>query len=152
MKLVVPVLLSLGAVVANAGQIPLGNQQALTNDESWQIITGEETIAGLGKPNPLFSNPWEKVEPKSKPKSGSKNNEVTVKSEQWQENGRTFIQDVHQNAVTGESVRKPVFELLKHEAFPKYQIRMRQPQLCDPNVKQYSGYLDISEEKHLFFW
>jgi cathepsin A (carboxypeptidase C) len=26
------------------------------------------------------------------------------------------------------------------------------PELCDPSVHQLSGYLDISETKHLFFW
>ncbi|KAG0148516.1 hypothetical protein CROQUDRAFT_41326 [Cronartium quercuum f. sp. fusiforme G11] len=37
--------------------------------------------------------------------------------------------------------------------FPDYAIRLREPDgLCDPSVKQYSGYLDISESKHLFFW
>ncbi|KAJ7681160.1 serine carboxypeptidase-domain-containing protein, partial [Mycena olivaceomarginata] len=24
--------------------------------------------------------------------------------------------------------------------------------LCDTSVKQYSGYLDIADDKHLFFW
>lgn len=39
------------------------------------------------------------------------------------------------------------------DEFPDYAIRLRSPQgLCDPSVKQYSGYLDISESKHLFFW
>lgn len=27
-----------------------------------------------------------------------------------------------------------------------------QPKLCDSSVQQFSGYLDISETKHLFFW
>ncbi|KAH9821652.1 putative carboxypeptidase C [Melampsora americana] len=37
--------------------------------------------------------------------------------------------------------------------FPNYAIRLKSPQgLCDPSVQQYSGYLDISESKHLFFW
>jgi carboxypeptidase C (cathepsin A) len=37
--------------------------------------------------------------------------------------------------------------------FPEYAIRVRSPEgLCDPTVRQYSGYLDISETKHLFFW
>lgn len=29
---------------------------------------------------------------------------------------------------------------------------MVEPKLCDPSVKQLSGYLDISETRHLFFW
>ncbi|KAG1897770.1 peptidase S10, serine carboxypeptidase [Suillus fuscotomentosus] len=26
------------------------------------------------------------------------------------------------------------------------------PKLCDPSVKQYSGYLNITDDKCLFFW
>ena len=43
-------------------------------------------------------------------------------------------------------------ELLTHPSFADYQMRLTEPKLCDPDVKQYSGYLDISDEKHLFFW
>ncbi|QRV80572.1 Serine carboxypeptidase [Ceratobasidium sp. AG-Ba] len=45
-----------------------------------------------------------------------------------------------------------VYERFRHESFPGYQIRLKEPKLCDPTVKQYSGYLDIDEDKHLFFW
>ncbi|CAE6360998.1 unnamed protein product [Rhizoctonia solani] len=45
-----------------------------------------------------------------------------------------------------------VYERFRHASFPGYQIRVKKPQLCDPNVKQYSGYLDIDDDKHLFFW
>lgn len=31
-------------------------------------------------------------------------------------------------------------------------MRVTDPTLCDPDVKQHSGYLDISDGKHLFFW
>ena len=41
---------------------------------------------------------------------------------------------------------------LTHPEFPLHRLRVVQPNLCDSNVKQYSGYLDISETKHLFFW
>lgn len=44
------------------------------------------------------------------------------------------------------------FELITHQEFPGYQIRLKEPQLCDTTVKSYSGYLDIDEETHLFFW
>jgi len=45
-----------------------------------------------------------------------------------------------------------VYERFRHESFPGYQIRLKEPKLCDPTVKQYSGYLDIDDDKHLFFW
>ena len=41
---------------------------------------------------------------------------------------------------------------LTHPEFPLHRLRVVEPTLCDPNVRQYSGYLDISETKHLFFW
>ncbi|KAI5475030.1 threonyl-trna synthetase [Pseudohyphozyma bogoriensis] len=44
------------------------------------------------------------------------------------------------------------YELITHQDFPQYQIRMKEPSLCDSSVKSYSGYLDIDEETHLFFW
>lgn len=37
-------------------------------------------------------------------------------------------------------------------AFPDYQIRFKQPKICDADVKQISGYLDVGESKHFFFW
>ncbi|PPQ72306.1 hypothetical protein CVT24_004583 [Panaeolus cyanescens] len=45
-----------------------------------------------------------------------------------------------------------IYELVTHPDFVEYQLRVTEPQLCDPSVKQYSGYLDISTDKHLFFW
>nr|ODN88617.1 cathepsin A (carboxypeptidase C) [Cryptococcus depauperatus CBS 7841] len=41
---------------------------------------------------------------------------------------------------------------LTHTAFPHHRLRVVQPKLCDPTVKQLSGYLDVSETRHLFFW
>ncbi|KAG8793931.1 hypothetical protein FRC12_001155 [Ceratobasidium sp. 428] len=38
-------------------------------------------------------------------------------------------------------------------SFPDHKIRVQSVKnLCDPSVKQYSGYLDVSKHKHLFFW
>lgn len=131
MKLLATSFLALGATAISASQLPLGHEH-----EPWQIITGDETFAGLGSQAAV------------KPSQSNKH----VYSEKWEQDGRTYIQDVHYDE-TGEFVsRQPVFELIKNEAFPEYQVRLRQPKLCDSSVKQYSGYLDISDDKHLFFW
>ncbi|RPD64649.1 alpha/beta-hydrolase [Lentinus tigrinus ALCF2SS1-6] len=45
-----------------------------------------------------------------------------------------------------------LYEQFAHPAFSEYQLRVARPKLCDPTVKQYSGYLDISDTRHLFFW
>ena len=62
------------------------------------------------------------------------------------------------------------FEVITSAVLPEYQIRVKESRgLCDPTVKQvshardyligytervtqYSGYLDISDKRHLFFW
>ncbi|KDN39349.1 hypothetical protein RSAG8_08866, partial [Rhizoctonia solani AG-8 WAC10335] len=44
------------------------------------------------------------------------------------------------------------FEHFSHPTLPDYKLRIKSPKLCDPSVKQYSGYFDVSEDKHLFFW
>ncbi|PCH36516.1 hypothetical protein WOLCODRAFT_28645 [Wolfiporia cocos MD-104 SS10] len=53
-------------------------------------------------------------------------------------------QRIMQNGLTYELVSNPMFE--------QHQLRITEPDLCDPSVQQYSGYLDIAEDKHLFFW
>ncbi|KAJ2613844.1 hypothetical protein H4S08_002011, partial [Coemansia sp. RSA 1365] len=35
---------------------------------------------------------------------------------------------------------------------PNYQLRVKQPKLCETNATQYSGYLDTDEDSHFFFW
>ncbi|KAG6330315.1 hypothetical protein ID866_8775 [Astraeus odoratus] len=44
------------------------------------------------------------------------------------------------------------YELVRHPEFADHQLRLTEPSLCDPSVKQYSGYLDVTDDKHLFFW
>jgi len=66
---------------------------------------------------------------------------VGEKVEQWAHDGKEFIK---QSGVT--------YELVTHTAFSEYRLRVTEPSLCDPTVKQYSGYLDITNGKHLFFW
>ncbi|KAI9592647.1 Alpha/Beta hydrolase protein [Syncephalis fuscata] len=35
---------------------------------------------------------------------------------------------------------------------PGYSIQFKEPKLCDSTVKQYSGYLNVKDDKHFFFW
>ncbi|KAF8602097.1 peptidase S10 serine carboxypeptidase [Ceratobasidium sp. AG-I] len=44
------------------------------------------------------------------------------------------------------------YEYFSHASFPHYKLRMKSPKLCDPTVRQHSGYLDVSKDKHIFFW
>ncbi|KAI9490418.1 Alpha/Beta hydrolase protein [Zychaea mexicana] len=47
------------------------------------------------------------------------------------------------------------FLSVTHPSFPQYLIRLTEPdaEICDPSVKQYSGYLDsVEDDKHFFFW
>ncbi|EKM57659.1 uncharacterized protein PHACADRAFT_138896 [Phanerochaete carnosa HHB-10118-sp] len=43
-------------------------------------------------------------------------------------------------------------ERVQHDLFEARQLRVTEPKLCDKKAQQYSGYLDIADEKHLFFW
>ncbi|KAG8772744.1 hypothetical protein FRC12_002908 [Ceratobasidium sp. 428] len=45
------------------------------------------------------------------------------------------------------------YEHISVSSFPNHKIRVQSVKgLCDSSVKQYSGYLDVSKHKHLFFW
>ncbi|CAO0801662.1 unnamed protein product [Mucor circinelloides] len=44
------------------------------------------------------------------------------------------------------------FTTFTHPAFSEYALRYKRPTLCDPDVKQISGYLDVGSDKHFFFW
>ncbi|OAX40539.1 alpha/beta-hydrolase [Rhizopogon vinicolor AM-OR11-026] len=61
-------------------------------------------------------------------------------SHQWVEDEKQFIK---QHGLT--------YEMVVHPQFNDYKLRITEPKLCDPTVKQYSGYLDISDDKHFFF-
>lgn len=51
----------------------------------------------------------------------------------------------------GELIRS-LDEAVTHPAFSNHRLRITEPKICDPSVKQYSGYFDIAGGKHLFFW
>ena len=80
---------------------------------------------------------------------------------QWIHNGRDFI---HRDGSTCESDSQPrdlfdireltcsPVEVVTHPMFNDHRLRIAEPKICDPGVKQYSGYFDITDGKHLFFW
>ena len=51
-----------------------------------------------------------------------------------------------------DAMRTSLDHQFTHPAFSNYRLRVTSPKICDPTVKQYSGYLDISDTRHLFFW
>ncbi|KAI8897204.1 Alpha/Beta hydrolase protein [Globomyces pollinis-pini] len=54
---------------------------------------------------------------------------------------------------TTSTGKKQEWNVFTHSAFPKYSIRTKEDsKLCDPSVKQITGYLDVDDEKHFFFW
>ncbi|GAA5868650.1 hypothetical protein JCM8547_003768 [Rhodosporidiobolus lusitaniae] len=45
------------------------------------------------------------------------------------------------------------YELVQHSEYPVHSLRVKEPKaLCDTTSKQYSGYLDIADDAHLFYW
>ncbi|KAJ7134837.1 Alpha/Beta hydrolase protein [Mycena epipterygia] len=44
-----------------------------------------------------------------------------------------------------------MYEHVSHPAFTDHSLRLK-PTLGEDSVKQYFGFLDIAEDKHLFFW
>ncbi|EAU81994.2 carboxypeptidase C [Coprinopsis cinerea okayama7 len=61
--------------------------------------------------------------------------------EKWIHDGREYIKQDNL-----------LYELVTHPSFREQRLRITEPDLCDSSVQQYSGYLDVAEEKHLFFW
>ncbi|KAJ6585263.1 serine carboxypeptidase [Mycena capillaripes] len=63
-----------------------------------------------------------------------------------------FIDEQQVLGLNGFEDNVRIYEYVSHPAFAEYSLRVKKPTLCDDSVKQYSGYLDIAEDKHLFFW
>jgi len=55
---------------------------------------------------------------------------------------------------TGRTSEAEKSEVVKLQAFPEHQLRVTNTKsaLCDTSIKQHSGYLDISDGRHLFYW
>ncbi|KAF7724968.1 hypothetical protein EC973_000549 [Apophysomyces ossiformis] len=70
----------------------------------------------------------------------------------WKHVHQVFDDTVGSIQQTVEDIASDVFQTFSHPAFPQYAMRYKSPSLCDPSVKQISGYLDVEEKKHFFFW
>ncbi|KAK9897505.1 peptidase S10, serine carboxypeptidase [Cystobasidium minutum MCA 4210] len=45
------------------------------------------------------------------------------------------------------------FTIFKHDEIPTHRIRAIEPRgFCDSTVKQWSGYLDTPNDRHMYFW
>jgi len=55
--------------------------------------------------------------------------------------------------ITQSSLKETPFHVFRDKHFPEHTIRIKQQNssLCDTNVTQYTGWLDIGHV-HLFFW
>ncbi|KAF7373349.1 Carboxypeptidase [Mycena sanguinolenta] len=96
---------------------------------------GEQTVLQLGD-LPAYQPVNEWLSDAKKAILKGKNN-----LEKWYHDGKEFIK---QNGL--------LYEVVSHPSFDEHQLRVTDPELCDTSVKQYSGYLDIANDKHLFFW
>ncbi|KIJ55250.1 hypothetical protein M422DRAFT_23858 [Sphaerobolus stellatus SS14] len=78
-------------------------------------------------------------------RSGSKAAQAVFDQfETWVEDGREFLKN-----------KDNTYFRTTHSALSdKYQLRtnIESPTLCDSTVKQQSGYLDVDENNHFFFW
>ena len=56
-----------------------------------------------------------------------------------------------QQTVFGDETN--AFATFAHPEYPGHRLRVREPKgLCDPDVRQVSGYLDTDQGHHFFFW
>ncbi|GAA5812253.1 hypothetical protein MFLAVUS_005703 [Mucor flavus] len=60
---------------------------------------------------------------------------------------------IHQQVTAATIHGNPVdYKVFQSPRDPSYGVRFVEPVLCDPNVVQYSGYLDMGPNDHYFFW
>ncbi|KAJ6629865.1 Alpha/Beta hydrolase protein [Mycena sp. CBHHK59/15] len=55
-------------------------------------------------------------------------------------------------AMTLDLLSETSFTKLAHPAFPRYGVRIKKSRFCDESVSAYTGYIDVSEARHLFFY
>ncbi|SJK99169.1 related to PRC1-carboxypeptidase y, serine-type protease [Armillaria ostoyae] len=44
------------------------------------------------------------------------------------------------------------FTTLRHSLYPEHSVRIKKTTFCDETVQAYTGYIDISQTRHLFFY
>ncbi|GAA5803990.1 hypothetical protein HPULCUR_009475 [Helicostylum pulchrum] len=60
---------------------------------------------------------------------------------------------IHQQVTAATIHGNPVdYKVFQSSRDSSYGVRFVEPVLCDPNVVQYSGYLDMGPNDHYFFW
>ncbi|KAI9366561.1 prepro-carboxypeptidase Z [Pilaira anomala] len=63
-----------------------------------------------------------------------------------------FALFIHQE-VTAAAINNLVdYKVFQSPSDPSYSVRFVEPKLCDPDVVQHSGYLDMGSNGHYFFW
>lgn len=138
---VVGALVSLAAL-SHAAQLPLGafNTALVAEGPLKHVHTGTGGFAGLQHDPPPKGAEAFRIPERMKP--------LGTFVDLVDGSRRTFVKYPGYKAGDADIV----YELISHAAFPNYKLRLRKPSICDPDVVQYSGYLDISDDKHLFFW
>ncbi|TRM62404.1 Alpha/Beta hydrolase protein [Schizophyllum amplum] len=53
---------------------------------------------------------------------------------------------------TLDALSEAEFTSLSHPFFPDYGVRVKKTKFCDGTVNSYTGYLDITKARHLFFY
>lgn len=159
------------AGLANAAHIPAPVEQ-IRYDQVGNLVWQEDDsqIAALGRPD--FSGIEVKdsmsAAPSKQKLDGFFSNSMKQAEDilSWTENELERIEHKIQEAMTGVQSKahgwiqtgKVVvdgmeFERMIHPSFPEYSLRLstQSKPFCDKDVVQHSGYLDISETKHLWF-
>ncbi|KAI0635405.1 serine carboxypeptidase [Trametes polyzona] len=51
-----------------------------------------------------------------------------------------------------DALSETTFTRLGHPAFPKHSVRVKRSRFCDEQVRAYTGYIDVTGARHIFFY